>query len=71
MQWLLPDLGVLFLFLLLPVFSLWLYGVIEVGKSRFKNPSDKLNWVLLLLLVPPVGAILYFVVGRKNRIKSI
>ena len=50
--------------LLLPVIAL-----IDILKSQFKG-NDKLIWVLVVILFNFVGSILYFIIGRKQKIKE-
>ena len=70
MEQLLPNMGIIFwtiflsLFILLPVIALF-----SLLKSIFKDSTLKLIWVLVILLVPFAGPILYFFIGRKQRIK--
>jgi len=46
-----------------------LVALIDVLMWRFKGTNEKLAWVLVVLLIPFLGSILYFAIGRKNRIK--
>ena len=70
MELLLPDMGLLFwtiflsLIILLPVIALF-----SLLKSIFKDSTTKLIWVLVILLVPVAGPILYFFIGRRQRVK--
>jgi uncharacterized membrane protein YhaH (DUF805 family) len=52
------------LFMVLPLVAL-----ISVLTNRFEG-NDKLIWVLVILLLPIIGAILYFAIGRSKRIKE-
>ena len=52
---------------ILPLF-LWIVALVEVLKSEFKNPNDKLIWVIVILLFPIIGALLYFIIGRNQRV---
>jgi hypothetical protein len=49
--------------LLLPLLAL-----ISVLRNDFQG-NDKLIWVLIILLLPFLGAILYFIIGREKRLK--
>ena len=49
---------ILLVFILLPIIAL-----IEVLRNEFTG-SNKLIWVLVILLFPLFGAILYFAIGR-------
>ena len=42
-------------------------ALIDILKSKF-NGNDKLIWVIVVLLVPIIGAILYFRIGKKSKI---
>ena len=44
-------------------------ALINILKSKF-NGNDKIVWVLVVLFFNLIGAILYFVIGRKQKIKS-
>ncbi|RIV27288.1 hypothetical protein DYU11_02960 [Fibrisoma montanum] len=55
-------LAILGFFILLPLIAL-----IDALRSSFHG-NDKLVWVLVILLFPFLGAILYFVIGRNQRI---
>lgn len=48
--------------LLLPLIAL-----ISILRNSFEG-NDKLIWVLVVLLLPVLGSILYFLIGRNNRI---
>lgn len=44
------------------------YTIYDVVTSRFANPNDRLIWILIVVLVPFLGTVLWFVVGRNKRI---
>lgn len=52
------------LILLVPLIAL-----IDILRHDF-NGSDKLIWVLIVLLFPIIGAILYFLIGNSKKIKK-
>lgn len=47
------------------VFLIWLYAFFSVLVNNFKEPNNKIVWVLLLIFIP-VTAILYPFIGRKQ-----
>ncbi len=49
-------------------FLLFLIAVIDLLKSRFETPTDKLIWLLVVFLVPIIGPILYSTIGIKQKI---
>jgi hypothetical protein len=70
MVWLLPEWGLmLWLCFLLAAFAFWLFILLDIIKSNFIKSGDKQTWVLMMILVPVLGAILYFLFGRKKKIK--
>ncbi len=54
-----------FCFLLL---FLWYWALREIVQRRFAGGNDKLIWVLIVLFMPALGILLYFSIGRKNRL---
>lgn len=51
----------------LVVFILPLMALIDIVKSRFED-NNKIIWVLIVLLLPFLGSIVYFIVGRKQKL---
>lgn len=41
--------------------------LIDVVRSSFRDPNDKLIWVLIILFLPFFGALLYLIIGRNQR----
>jgi len=66
-----PDLGLLFwqllVFLFLIQFIPWLIALIDVLRNDFKVPQNKLIWIVVLLLIPFLGWILYFFIGKHQK----
>lgn len=60
------ELIIIFLFVALPTI-LWLWALIDCVKREFKS-NDKLIWVLIIILLPLIGALLYLIIGRKQSI---
>jgi hypothetical protein len=53
------------------VFSFWLFmifAIIDIVRSKFEG-NHKLIWVLVTIFVP-FGGLIYFVFGRKNKVKE-
>ncbi len=44
-------------------------ALIDILKNKFEE-NDKIIWVLVVLFFNLIGAVLYFTIGRKQRIKS-
>ena len=66
------DLGkteILLILFFLSTLLIWGYTVVEIVTSTFKDSVDKVVWLLLVLMVPVFGVILYFLVGRRRLAK--
>jgi hypothetical protein len=47
-----------------------LIALIDILRSDFKG-NNKIVWVLVVLLINFFGAILYFLIGRQQKIKNL
>lgn len=50
-------------------FLMWLKTIIHAIISNFKEPSNKTMWIVLLVLVPPVGYLLYAFLAHNQIIE--
>ena len=55
---------ILFFLMLLP-----LVAIISILKNRFKD-NDKLVWTIVVIFMPILGAILYFIMGSYSKLKE-
>lgn len=62
------ELLIVLLLVALP-FLLWLWALVDVIKNDFAG-MNKIIWLLVLIFLPPLGLILYLIVGRGQRIIS-
>ncbi|MGK0391281.1 MAG: hypothetical protein ACI94Y_004043 [Maribacter sp.] len=49
-------------------FIITVMALIDIIRSDFKGDNDKIKWLLLTLFITPIGAILYFIIGKKNKV---
>lgn len=49
-------------------FLLVLFALIDILSSSFRDGNTKLIWVIVVIFVPLVGSILYFIIGRSQKI---
>jgi hypothetical protein len=72
MELLSPGAGLLFwtLFTLLLI-GLPILALLSLVQSNFKDKMVKLIWVVVIIFLPVAGPTLYFLLGRKQRIKLI
>lgn len=54
--------------LILAVTLLPLFALIDILRSKFE-PINKLIWVILVVFANILGAALYFMIGRNQKIK--
>jgi hypothetical protein len=55
------------LFIVIPFLIIPVIALIDILRHEF-NGNDKLIWVLVVLLLPVLGSILYFIIGREKRL---
>jgi H+/Cl- antiporter ClcA len=56
--------------IMLGFLGLFIYALVDVIKSEFENSINKVIWLLLLLFTGPIGIILYFIIGKKQKVKK-
>jgi len=44
-------------------FVLWIVAIVDCAKSSSPN---KVLWIIVIILIPFLGSILYFLFGRRN-----
>lgn len=47
------------------LFIFWIQMIIDCAKRKFKNDTDKIVWIIVIVLVQIIGAIIYYYVVRK------
>ena len=67
--------GATFLLLLfvggaLALMALWLWTLVDCATKEPSEGNDKLVWVLIILLTNWIGAIIYLIVRRPERIRK-
>jgi hypothetical protein len=48
--------------------AIYIYTVYDVLVSNFGGRNDKLVWILVVLFLPFIGTILWFLMGKKTTI---
>ena len=44
----------------------WIWSMIDVISGYDLNPSSKSFWLILVMLIPPLGGMIYYLMKRKN-----
>ena len=48
-------------------FALWIWMLIDCLTNHGIQGSEKVAWVLVILLLPFIGSVIYFFIGRPKR----
>jgi len=66
-----PDIGLIVAgILFLSCLSLWIIALIRIIKNDFPGENEKLIRALLVIFLPFIGTVIYFVMGRSREIKK-
>jgi len=72
-----PDLGMpggaeimVLLFILGIPFLMLVIALIDILRSEFQEPNNKIVWLLVTILLPFIGSLLYFLIGRGQKAKN-
>ncbi len=49
------------------IFLFWVWALIDILKSDFKDSINKLIWLLVVFFLYGFGALLYYFIGRKQK----
>ena len=44
----------------------WIWSIIDVVSSYDLKPGSKSFWLILVMLIPPLGGMIYYMMKRKN-----
>lgn len=64
MEWIIILAG-LFFVCIIPLVAL-----IDIIRNDFRGSNDKMMWVIIVLFIPFLGSLLYFLIGRNQRVVS-
>ncbi len=59
---------ILILSIFFVVFVIPIIALVDIIKSEFKGSNDKLIWVLIVLFTWIIGAVLYYFIGREQKL---
>lgn len=55
------------IFLAALYFALWIYCLVDIIRSEFKDPNMKLIWIVILLFAQLIGPIIYLIIGKGTK----
>ena len=53
-------LGLLAIGLFAALFAFWIWMIVDCAKRKFKGDSDKVVWILVIVLLGIIGAAIYY-----------
>ncbi|HCE66864.1 MAG: hypothetical protein A2X82_11630 [Geobacteraceae bacterium GWC2_55_20] len=65
--------GFMVIWLMLGSFLLigWIATIVDIVRSEFETPSNKTVWMLLVIFIPLIGMVLYYIFGLGQKCSSI
>lgn len=60
-------LGWTILVLVLIAIALYIFGIIDIVKGTFRGDSEKAIWLIIVLIFPILGVLIYLLFGRQRR----
>ena len=61
------NMGTFGMIVMITTFIFWGWALIDILKSEFKDSINKLIWLLVVFFLYALGALLYVIIGRKQR----
>ena len=49
---------------------LWIYCLVDILRSEFKDPTMKIIWIVILLFAQGIGPIVYLAMGKSTKITN-
>ena len=55
-------------FYILP-FIIVVVALVDIIRNEFNQSHGKLVWIIVVILLPVIGSVLYYFIGRKQKIE--
>ncbi len=62
---------ILVIVLMILLFIFWIWMIVDCTKRKFKNETEKIVWILVIVLAHFIGAIIYYFVVKIGNSKGI
>lgn len=46
---------------------LWIWALVDIINGRFRDDTTKIVWCLVVIFIPFIGTILYYIIGREQK----
>ena len=53
------------------IIAFWIWMIVDVAQRKFKEKTEKIIWILVVVLLGWLGALVYFIVIRMYNPKGI
>ncbi len=71
MELITPEYGLIFWSIfILCLLIVWILTIVSIAKSDFIDHRTKLMWGLVVFFLPFIGTLLYYSIGRNQRINN-
>ncbi len=61
------DLGIGLLLFTILYIVLWIYCLVDILRSTFKDSTMKLIWILIIIFAPVIGMLIYLIMGKSTK----
>lgn len=61
------GLNLFLLFTLISLFAIWIWAMIDIITSKFKEDLMQIVWLLAVFFLPFIGVLLYLLIGRNMK----
>lgn len=51
--------------------AFWIWMIVDCAKRKFKNETEKIIWIIVIVLAQWVGALVYFITIRTYNPKGL
>ncbi|MFC5626796.1 PLD nuclease N-terminal domain-containing protein [Algoriphagus winogradskyi] len=49
---------------------LWIYCLVDILRSEFKDPNMKIIWIVVILFAQLIGPLVYLAMGKSTKITN-
>jgi len=67
MMEILLGLNLFFLFIIVGMFAIWIWALVDIITSKFKEDLMQIVWLLVVFFLPFIGVLLYLLLGRNMK----
>ena len=67
MMEMLVGLNLFLLFIVVGLFALWIWALVDILTSKFNEDLMQIVWLLVVFFLPFLGVLLYLLIGRSMK----